>query len=81
MSEAARKAFEMLPATYEYQDGSLRRSFLKGRTSTVISFLKARGIELTEADEEKIAACHQPAQLECLIAKAATVESAAELFE
>jgi hypothetical protein len=54
---------------HAYGDRSLRRSYPKGRTSTVILFLKARGIGLTEADEEKTTACQDPEELERLIAQ------------
>lgn len=93
LSEAARKAFEMLPATYEYQDESLRRSFHKGQESgrmegrtegiahSVVLLLRARGIELSPENEARIVACHDAEQLDRMLIKAASLQSVAELFE
>lgn len=85
MSVAARKAFEMLPATYEYQDESLRRSFHKGRAEgeakSILAILDARGIAVSESEKNAIWECSDSAKLESMVRKALTVQSAAELFE
>jgi len=85
LSEAARKAFEMLPATYEYQDESLRKSFHKGRAQgearMILRFLKARGVEVSESEQERILSSTDTEQLERMADKVATVRSVSELFD
>lgn len=85
LSEAARKAFEMLPATYEYQDESLHRSYhrgeARGEAKSILAFLDARGIAVSETEKDAILECTDRELLERMVRKAATVQSAAELFE
>lgn len=84
LSEAARKAFEMLPATYEYQDESLRRSYhrgeARGEAKSILNILDARGIAVSESEKNAIWECSDSAKLESMVRKALTVQSAAELF-
>jgi len=80
LSEEARKAFEMLAETYEYQDESLRKSFHKGEAKAVLVFLKARGVSVSEEESKRIMACADSKELEAMVVKAATVQSASELF-
>ena len=48
LSEAARKAFQMLPQALPYGRNPLRRSFSEGRAGAVIAFLEARGLAVSE---------------------------------
>lgn len=85
LSEAARKAFEMLPQQYQFQDESLRRSFDKGRAQasaeSVIAFLEARKIAVSDEQRQRVLDCADLAKLESWVRKAAIVSTAAELFE
>lgn len=80
-----KKAFEMLPATYEYQDESLRRSYhrgeVRGEAKSILNILDARGISVSEEEKNAIWECSDSAKLERMVRKALTVRSAAELFE
>lgn len=84
LSEAARKAFEMLPQQYQFQDESLRRSFDKGRAQAsaraVLAVLEAREVAVTEGERERILACTDLEQLDKWVIKSVKVASAAELF-
>jgi hypothetical protein len=85
LSEAARKAFFMLPEGYEFQSKTVRESFLKGRASEkaadVLAVLDARGLAVTTAQRERIIGCTDISQLDRWLRRAATVASADALFE
>lgn len=81
LSEAARKAFQMLPQTHEYQDKSLRRSFNEGQAKTICAVLEARGLALSDEQRVRILGATESAELERWARKAATVKTTAELFE
>jgi hypothetical protein len=80
LSAAARKAFEMLPQQYEYQDKSLRRSFSDGQAKAIIAVLEARGIGVSDKQRERIFASTDFAQLDRWVRKAAIIKSTDELF-
>lgn len=85
LSEAARKAFFMLPEGYEFQSKTVRESFLKGRASEkaadVIAFLEARGLEVSEAQRQRILETSDLETLSRWVRRAATVTSVDALFE
>ena len=81
LSEAARKAFEMLATSYEYQDHTIRRSYYKGKSEAILVLLRGRNVEVSAADEARIVECEDREQLDRMLLKAATAQSAAELFE
>ncbi len=85
LSEAARKAFEMLPATYEFQDPALRASYIKGearsKADDVLTFLDARGLTISDEQRERVLACADLDVLKLWVRKAATVASVDELFD
>ena len=87
LSEAARKALEMLPSGYEFQYEPYRRLQLQGQASRakskaedVLDFLDARGIAVTDAQRERVLACTDLDMLRTWVRRAATVTSADELF-
>jgi len=84
LSEAARKALEMLPQGYEFQYEPYRRAQLKskaeGKTEAVLDFLDARGIAVSDEQRARILECDDPELLSKWVRRAATVTSADELF-
>ena len=87
LSEAARKALQMLPSGYEFQYEPYRRlqlqeqaSKAKSKTEDVLDVLDARGIAATDAQRERILACADLDTLRTWVRRAATVTSADELF-
>lgn len=80
LSEAARKAFEMLPQTYRFQDEALRKSFDKGTAKAVLRVLDRRNIALSSEQRERIDSCTDANQLERWLDRAVVAHSAAEVF-
>lgn len=81
LSEAARKAFQMLPQGYEYQDKSLRRSFSEGRAGAVLRVLARRNVAVSDEQRERISACTDLETLDRWLDRAVTAASADELFK
>lgn len=95
LPRAARKYLEeiMGTGTYEYKTRLFRRSFQDGRDAglaagkaagkadDIITFLRARGIEVTEDTRERITSCTDIDRLDTWVRRAATVSSAEELFD
>jgi len=81
LSEAARKAFQMLPQGYEYQDKSLRRSFSEGRAGAVLRVLARRNVAVSDEQREQISACTDLETLDRWLDRAVTAASADELFK
>jgi hypothetical protein len=87
LSEAARKALQMLPSGYEFQYEPYRRLQLQGQASraeskaeAVLEVLDARGVSVTDAQRERVLACTDLDALRTWVRRAATVTSADELF-
>lgn len=84
LSEAARKAFEMLPETYQFQDEALRKSFDKGamqtKASSILCVLATRNVTLSSEQQQHITTCADSAQLDLWLARAAVATSAADVF-
>lgn len=90
LSEAARRAFEDLMATgnYEFQSEFHKKADalgrakgrVEGKASAVLTFLEARGIAVSGTAKDRILACTDPELLDRWIRKAATITSADELF-
>ncbi len=81
LSEAARKAFQMLPQGAQFFDESQKQSFNRGKSSAVLAFLEARGLPVSDAQRERILATTDLETLDRWIRRAATVPSAEALFE
>jgi hypothetical protein len=85
LGEAARKVFEMHPQGAQFFSESLQQSFNRGRaTSTsaaVLAVLEARGLAISDAQRERIAATTDLETLDRWVRRAATVSSTDELFE
>lgn len=89
LSEAARKAFQMLPQGAQFFDESLRQSFDKGRAegraaekaADVLDVLDARGLTLSSEQRERILGCADLDVLKAWLRRAAVVASADALFE
>jgi hypothetical protein len=88
LSEAARKAFQMLPQGYEFQSELVRKSVEKGRSegraeekaADVLDVLDARGLTVTQPQRERILGCSDLELLKTWLRRAATVASSDELF-
>lgn len=84
LSDAARKAFAMLPEGQQFFSESQRRSYNEGRVQAraeaVVSFLEARGLAITDEQRKRILACTELEMLERWVRKAATVKTTDELF-
>ncbi len=93
LSEAARKAFEMIPETYKFQsppyhegkrEGKLEGKLegrLEGEANAVILFLEARGLSVTSEQRERILNCRDPEALQRWVKRAVSSESVAELLD
>lgn len=85
LSEAARKAFQMLPQGAQFFDESQRQSFNKGRAAStsaaVLAVLEARGLAVSDAQRERITATNDLETLDRWVRRAATVSSTDALFE
>ncbi len=84
LSEAARKAFQMLPQGAQFFDESLQQSFNKGRTegksTAVLAVLEARGLAVSDAQRERILGTFDLETLDHWVRRAVTVDSADALF-
>jgi hypothetical protein len=89
LPQAARDALETLMKTEsEFYSDTFRNAEAKGRAEgeaaakaeAVVTFLAARGLALTGTQRERITGCHDLAQLQTWIERAATVEAVDELF-
>lgn len=84
LSDAARKAFAMLPEGQQFFSESQRRSYNEGRVQAraeaVVSFLEARGLAITDEQRKRILACTELETLDRWVRKAATVKTTDELF-
>jgi hypothetical protein len=88
LSEAARKAFQMLPQGAQFFDESLRQSFDKGRAegraaekaADVLDVLDARGLTLSSEQRERILSCADLNVLKTWLRRAVTVATVDELF-
>jgi hypothetical protein len=81
LSDAGRKAFQMQPQGVQFFDESQRQSFSRGRSSSVIGFLEARGITVSDSQRSRIESCTDVEILDRWIRRAVTITSAEELFE
>jgi hypothetical protein len=93
LSEAARKAFFMLPQGYQFQSEIGRESFQKGveqgveqgiaqgRAADVLEVLDARGLVVNDAERERILGCADVELLARWVRRAATVAATVALFE
>ena len=88
LSEAARKAFQMLPQGYEWQGETARTSAAKGeakgraegKAEDVLEILDARDIAITEPQRRRVLACTDLELLRQWVRRAATITTADELF-
>jgi hypothetical protein len=89
LGEAARKAFEMLPETYQFQGPSYLRGRAEGKAEgkaegeakSVLAVLEARGVAITEMQRQKILQCTDGDLLNAWVRKAVTLTDVTELFE
>ena len=92
LGEAARKAFAMLPETYQFTgpsylrgkaEGEARgeaRGEAQGEAKAVLAVLEARGLVPSEQQRQRILVCTDLAQLNLWVRKAVTLVDVEELF-
>ena len=80
LSEAARKAFQMLPQGYEFQSETLRKNVATTKAAAVVAVLEAREISLSDEQRARILTCADIKLLDQWIRRAATIGTADELF-
>ena len=81
LSEAARKAFQMLPQGYEFQSETLRKNIATTKTADILDVLDARGLTVDPEQRERILGCADLDMLKRWIRRAATIASVDALFE
>jgi isopropylmalate/homocitrate/citramalate synthase len=93
LSQAARKAFEMLPQDYQFTGPTFLRAKLEGRlegrlegqtqgeADAVCTVLQARGLALSEAQRAQIMSCTELETVKHWVRRAVSVNSTDELFE
>ncbi|HEY6726436.1 MAG TPA: hypothetical protein VI197_20510 [Polyangiaceae bacterium] len=84
LSEAARKAFEMLPQNYEFQGPTYKKAKLEGQAvmaaASVLDVLEARGLSVSDEVRQRVQGSTDLEQLRRWIRRAAVITSADELF-
>jgi hypothetical protein len=84
LGEAARKAFAMLPETYQFSGPSYLRGEAAGKAlgeaEALLTVLEARGLAPTEQQRERILACTDLDQLNAWVRKAISLSDVEELF-
>jgi hypothetical protein len=92
LSEAARKAFEMLPQAYEFFSESQRRVFAEGEAKgkvegkaegavqAILVVLTTRALAISDAQRQRIQACTDLDVLDRWLARAVTVAATNDLF-
>ena len=82
---AARQYLEaLMTRTYEYQSDFARKYYFQGvaggQARSVLDVLHARGIEVSDADRERIAECTDREQLAIWLTRAANAHSIDEVL-
>ena len=88
LSDAARKAFEMIPEGQQFFSESQRQSFERGRAEAraesraeaVVTFLEARGLTVSDEQRKRILSCSDLEELDRWVRSAATIKTTDELF-
>jgi hypothetical protein len=84
LGEAARKAFAMLPETYQFTGPSYLRGKTegeaRGEANAVLAVLEARGLVPTEQQRQRILDCTDLKQLNSWVRSAVTLVDVEELF-
>ena len=84
LGEAARKAFAMLPETYQFTGPSYLRGKAegeaRGEAQAVLAVLEARGLVPTEQQRQRILDCTDLKQLNSWVRNAVTLVDVEELF-
>ena len=81
LSEAARKAFPMIPQGYVVQRELLRYNVARTKAADIVAVLEAREIALSDEQNNRILDCPDIELLDQWIRRAVIIASASELFE
>lgn len=85
LSAAGRKAFQMDSHGQRFFDESQRQSFARGeasgRAADVLDVLDARGLDITDAQRQRVLGCSDLQTLARWLRRAVTVSSTSALFE
>jgi hypothetical protein len=84
LGEAARKAFAMIPETYQFSGPSFLKGQAvgeaRGEANAVLAFLETRGLAPTEEQRQRVLACTDLEQLNSWVRRAVTLSDVDELF-
>jgi hypothetical protein len=84
LSEAARKAFAMLPQNYEFQGPTFKKGKLEGKlegqAAAILEVLDARGIPVSPELRERVQASTDALELRLWLRRAVVVATAGDLF-
>jgi hypothetical protein len=80
LSDAARKAFAMLPQGQQFFSEFQRRSFSEGQAKAILAVLETRGLAVTDDQRERILASTDAAELDRWVRRAAKIARSDELF-
>jgi len=81
LSDAARKAFQMLPRGYEFQSETLRKNIATTRIADILDVLDARGLAVSSEQRERILGCTDLEMLKHWHRTAVTAASTDALFD
>lgn len=89
LNEATRRALEAMMKGYQYQSDFAKKYVAQGRTEgrteeaarAVLTVLRARGIDIPDAERERILTQQEPARLERWLERAAVASSIAEVLD
>lgn len=80
LSDAARKAFQMLPETQEMFGPTRRRAFAEAEAEAVLEVLDVRGLPVTDEQRRRVRSCTHIDTLKLWLRAAVTAESTDEIF-
>ncbi|MDA0567049.1 hypothetical protein LG943_22415 [Streptomonospora sp. S1-112] len=82
LTGSASHAWEALvnSPSYTFKSEFANKFLAQGKAESLFSVLDARGLEVSDTVRERITTCHDPDQLDVWVRRAATVDSAEDLF-
>ena len=80
LSDAARKAFEMIPESYKFQSPPFHAGKLEGEANAVLMILEARSLPLAPEQRAHILNCKDPEIVQRWVKRAVSTTSVSELL-
>lgn len=81
LNEAARRALEAMMKGYEYQSDFAKRYVAEGEARALLTVLRSRGIDVPEAERERILAQADRERLQRWLERAATATTLAQVLD